>query len=59
MVLDDLLGDANDFADFAIGETVPDLDCDLNLGLSHDLFRSKALAKVRRSQGVMTVLPAS
>jgi hypothetical protein len=45
MVLDDLLGDANDFADFAIGETVPDQVCDLNLCLSHDLFRSKALAK--------------
>ncbi len=39
MVLDDLLGDTNDFADFAIGETVPDQDCDLSLYISLSLSK--------------------
>jgi hypothetical protein len=43
MVLDDLLGGANDFADFAIGETFPDQACDLNLFISLSL--SKSLSK--------------
>jgi hypothetical protein len=55
MVLDDVLGDANDSADFAIGETFPQ-DCDLNLCLSIYLMIS---FEVRRSQGVMAVLPPS
>src|ERR1022692_287064 len=38
MVLDDLFAGADDFADFAIGKTFPDQNCDLNF------FRSEALA---------------